>query len=241
MFCCVHCQRNYQRKLYFDRHVIACSYLSKSKRERILENEELADTPSVRELYTIILTLAAKCNELETKMQALNKWTHITKKKLHITDWLNTSEPTGLAYNEWVSAFNVLPTDLDILFETDYVGGVMAFLKQHLTLRPLRAFTSKENTFYLFQEKWTVCEADTFTKLMHLLDKQFMREFIGWQTANKHRMATDDSFSEVYTRNLKKMMGGNFTREQLYSRIKRELYVHLRSDPPNIMEYETHF
>jgi hypothetical protein len=206
-----------------------------------LENEELADTPSVRELYTIIMTLATKCNELETKMQALNKWAHITKKKLHITDWLNTTEPKGLAYDDWVAAFNVLPTDLDVLFETDYVGGVMEFLKQQLTLRPLRAFTSKANTFYIFKEKWIMCEEETFTKLMYLLDQQFMREFIAWQTANKHRMATDDSFSEKYARNLKKMMGGTFTRAQLYSRIKRELYVHLRSDPPNIMEYETTF
>jgi len=241
MFCCVHCQRNYQRKIYFDRHVIACAYLSKSKRERTLENEELADTPSVRELYNIILALAAKCADLETKMQAVNKWTQITKKKLHITDWLNTTEPAAQAYDEWIATLNVLPADLAVLYETDYVGGVVAFLKQHTTMRPLRAFTGKENTFYLFREKWEVCEAETFTKLMYLLDKQFMREFIAWQTANKHRMATDDSFSEQYARNLKKVMGGNSTREQLYSRIKRELYVYLRSDPPNIMEYETHF
>ena len=37
---------------------------------------------------------------------------------------------------------------------------------------------------------------------------------------------------------MKKVMGGAFTRDQLYSRIKKELYTLIRSDPPNILEYE---
>ena len=250
MFCCSHCQRNYQRKLYFDRHVIACQYLAKSKRERILENEESTDTPSMRDLYGIILTLAAKCNELETKMQAISKWAHITKQKLNITDWLNTTYPNALAYTEWFATLRVTAADLTVLFDTDYVGGVTSLLKKQLPIqndtikddkKPIRAFTGKENTFYIFQEKWVQCDNETFTKLMHFYDNAFMGEFIRWQTANKSRMATDDSFSELYARNMKKIMGGNFTREQLYSRIKKELYMHLRGEPPNILEYETHF
>jgi hypothetical protein len=245
MFSCNYCQRNYQRKIYFDRHVIACQFLAKSKRDRDLETEELSDTPSVRELYTIILELAAKCNGLETKMQAMNKWAHITKQKLNITDWLNTTQPTALVYNEWVNTLTLNQTDLDVLFETDYVGGVLAILKKQVLLtnelRPMRAFTGKENTFYIFQGKWLLCDTETFTKLMHLFDNQFMREFIAWQTTNKKRMTTDDSFSEIYARNMKKIMGGSYSRDQLYTRIKREWYLHLRSDPPNIVQYETHF
>ena len=243
MFCCQHCQRNYQRKLFFDRHVIACQFLSKSKKERVLEREELADTPSVRELNSIILELAAKCKDLETKMASINKWAHITKQKLNITDWLNTTYPSVLDYDDWFKILNVKPADLAVLFETDYVQGVVSFLKPQLKeddeRRPIRAFTMKENTFYISAKKWHVCEPETFTKLMHLLDNQFMREFISWQNANKHRMLTDDSFTDLYAKNMKKIMGGSYTREQLYSRIKKELYMHLRGDPPNIMEYET--
>jgi hypothetical protein len=242
MFTCNHCTRNYQRKIYFDRHVIACEMLVKSKRERELDNEELADTPNLRDLYMMVLALATKCNDLETKMTALNKWTRITKQKLNITDWLDTTYPSALAYDAWFSGLRVTTADLAVLFESDYVGGVSALLKKQPDIaNAIRAFTGKENTLYIFREKWIMCDTDTFTKLMHFFDKEFMREFIAWQTANKKRMLTDDSFSEVYARNMKKIMGGNFTREQLYSRIKRELYLQLRSDPPNIMEYETHF
>ena len=244
MFCCAHCQRNFQRKVYFDRHVIACQFLSKSKKERVLEREELADTPSVRELYSIILELAAKCQDLETKMTAIGKWAHITKQKLNITDWLNTTYPAAMNYEDWVKTLNVTPADLQVLFETDYVEGVVHYLKQQLTggeksEQPIRAFTTKENTFYIYTAKWRLCEPETFTKLMHVLDNQFMREFITWQNTNKKRMATEDSFSDLYAKNMKKIMGGSSTREQLYARIKKEWYMHLRGEPPNILEYET--
>jgi hypothetical protein len=248
MLSCDHCQRTYQRKLYFDRHVIACQFLSQSKRERTLEREELADTPSVRELYSIILALAAKCEGLETKLTTIQKWAHITKQKLNITDWLKTTYPAVLPYADWFAALKVDAADLSLLFETDYVGGVLQVLKNQLALadarRPIRAFTTKENTFYIgtgVEGKWQLYDTALFTTLMHFLDKEFMREFIAWQNANKGRIRTDDSFADLYAKNMKKVMGGNFTREQLYARIKKELYAYMREDPPNIVEYETTF
>jgi len=244
MFSCTHCQRNYQRKLYFDRHVIACQFLTKTKKERALETEELADTPTLRNLYDLVLALAAKCNTLETKLTELSKWTDMTKEKLNITDWLNTTYPTSVDYQDWFKTLDVTAADLSILFDTDYVNAVVKVLKEALKTdnRPVRAFTSKENTFYIYQNaKWDKCDEDTFTKLMYRLDKEFMREFIVWQTANKSKMATDDSFTDLYAKNMKKIMGGNFTREQLYTRIKKELFAHLRSEPPNIVKYECTF
>jgi hypothetical protein len=246
MFCCGYCHRNYQRKLYFDRHVIVCQYLVKPKRDRELESEELADTPSVRDLYTIIMTLAAKCDVLETKLSSIQKWANITKQKLNITEWLNTTYTGVLDYDVWFAGLTVSKVELAVLFETDYVEGVVRLLKKQLPStdeqRPLRAFTGKENTFYICRAKrWVVCDNETFTKLMYLLDKEFMREFIEWQTDNQTRMATEDSFSELYAKNMKKIMGSNYTREQLYSRIKKEWYQYLRREPPSIMEYEMTF
>jgi len=248
MFKCIHCQRNYQRKIYFDRHTITCEFLSKSKREQTLELEELADTPSVRELYTIIMGLANKCKQLESKLDAISKWTNITKQKVNIIDWLNTNQNSAPIpdYNTWFQQISVQPENLEHLFETDYVDGVLAILKERLPQtaeRPLRAFTSKENVFYMYQQEgktWVQVDQETFNKLMYLLDKLFMGQFIAWQNANKHKITSDD-FPAIYSANMKKIMGGSNTREQLYSRIKKELYMYIRSDPPNIMEYEVTF
>jgi hypothetical protein len=65
-----------------------------------------------------------------------------------------------------------------------------------------------------------------------------MDEFVKWQNENKAKMSASDDFAVLYATNVKKIMGGNNTRDQLFSRIKRELFKHLRVDPPNIMEYE---
>ena len=239
----LYCHRDYQRKVYFDRHVVACQFLSKSNKERDLELEELADTPSTRDLYKIVMELAAKCNQLETQLKEVTKWASIKKQKLNIIDWLNENNKgvSRTSFNDVLKAITITQDDLSILFETDYTGGVMHVLKRHLSnsdSSPLCAFTSKENVFYVFMEKeWVLCNNECYTKLMHLLDKQFMGAFIQWQTENKHKGSSDD-FAMLYSKNMKKVMGGAFTRDQLYSRIKKELYTLIRSDPPNILEYE---
>jgi len=252
MHTCVYCHRKYQRKVYFDRHVIACEFLSKSKREKTIESEELEDTPSVRELYNIILELASKCNQLEGKLNSISKWTNITKEKINIVNWLNTNYSNEKIndYNNWFNNLKINETQLNYLFERGYVEGVVAVLKEYLPskkkdtdidTRPLKAFTGKENIFYMYhasEKKWEIVDSECFNKLMYLFDKLFMGEFIKWQNENKHRMLNEDSFQDIYSRNLKHIMGGKYTREQLYSRIKKELYLYIRNDPPNILEYE---
>ena len=254
MYSCSFCQRTYQRKLYFDRHVIACEFLSKSNRERSLELEELDDTPSVRNLYKIIMELAAKCNNLESQINDIKKATNIKKQKLNITDWLNqhkSSDTERITFNQLLNNIKITRDDLNRLFETDYVNGVVKVLNKYLTNKdtfPICAFNNKDNKMYIYCEnddvnvnhdkadiKWRMCSNDNYIKLMFLIDKQFLSEFVKWQNENKHKGSNDD-FALIYSRNMKKVMGGE--RDVLYSRIKKELYNLIQIDLPNILEYE---
>jgi len=254
MYKCLSCYRTYQRKTYFDRHVILCEYLSKSKREKRIEIEELEDTPSIRELYNIILELGAKCNKLESKLNAVLKNTNVTKQKLNIVNWLNqTCVNADIEdYTTWIGRLVITECHLNHLFETDYVGGVLAVLKEYLPLNinignnnidilPIRAFTTKDNVFYIYhklKQQWSIVDLVDFNKLMYLFDKLFMAQFVKWQNANKHRISTEDKFQHIYSSNLTKIMGGNNSRNHLYSRIKKELYLYIRNEPPTIIEYE---
>jgi len=219
--------------------------LTKTKRERKLEIQEQEDTPSVRDMYTALLELTEKYSQLEKKFVDLSKYATIKKQKINLIDWLNTTyNSRATDYQTWFSAIQVQGEDLDVLFNSDYVGGVVTILQKLLPLedetRPLRAFAGKENVFYVYRQtenRWENIESETFTKLMHLFDKQFMVAFVQWQNENKYRMHLDD-FSEIYAKNVKKIMGGNNTREQLYSRIKRELYQYMRAELPTMLEYE---
>ena len=248
MYKCVHCQRNYQRKVYYDRHVVACNLLTNSKRENYLENQEHDDTPSVRQLYNIIMQLATKCNTLESKINDLQKWTNITKKKLNIIDWLNTTYTNPIDYDDWLSSLSINNTHLQSLFNTDYSTSVFEIIIEKLNYiskssdinLPIRSFNTKTNYFYIYNKKnntWSLCDKEHYNKLMHLLDKQLMNLFILWQNDNKHKISSDD-FADLYSKNLKKIMGGNTSREQLYLRIKKLLYDYISSDPPNITTYD---
>ena len=245
MIQCPHCERTYQRKVYFDRHIGVCQLLAKSKRERVLEIEEEEDTPSVRDLYLAVMEMTEKYSQLEKKMAELSKYVSTKKEKLNILDWLNANyNSRATDYKTWFNAIQVRDEDLAELFQTDYVGGVRAMLQRLLPLedetRPLRAFVGKENTYYMYTEaenRWEIMDSETFTQLMYLFDKQFMRAFVQWQNENKHRMQLED-FSEIYAKNVKKIMGGNNSREQLYLRIKREVYAYLRVALPTPIEFE---
>lgn len=255
---CKFCQRNYQRKIYFDRHVIACEFLSKSNRERNLEIEELSDTPSVRDLYKIIMELAAKCNSLESQINDIVKATNIKKQKLNITDWLNQHKNNThrISFNQLLHNIRITRDDLNVLFDTDYVNGVIKVLTKHLNNEdtfPICAFNNKDNKLYIYCEnendkattaaaataatafEWRICSNDNYKKLMFLLDKQILDEFVKWQNENKHK-GSNDEFALIYSKNMKKVMGGE--RDVLYLRIKKELYNLIQIDLPNILEYE---
>ena len=242
---CPHCLRTYQRKVYFDRHVGLCQMLSKTKHERLMEVEEQADTPTLRDLYAAVMGLTEKYSQLEKKYTELSKYASIKKQKLNIVDWLNVNFGNqAIDYSLWFKSIDIQQEELEVLFKTDYVGGVMALLQQLLPLddekRPIRAFTTKDGVFYLYNQAencWELADADTFQKLMFSIDKQFMAAFVQWQNENKHRMQQCE-FSDIYIQNVKKIMGGHNTREQLYSRIKKELYTYLRAELPTMIEYE---
>ena len=228
---CPHCQRPYQRKVYFDRHVSLCEILSKSKRDRNLEMEECMDTPTMRDLYKVVMELACKYNKLEQKYIDMEKRSYMQTqqllKKKTIIEWLSFNHATADDYMAWFNTITITRNHLEDLFKTDYVLGVVAAIREHLAEekdnRPLRAFTEKNNAFYIFdkeQKQWTIMDDKCYIKLMYLLDKKFMSEFVKWQTENKDIMYSDD-FSLIYAKNVKKIMT---TRDLAYSRIKKELY-----------------
>ena len=230
---CPHCQRSYQRKTFYDRHVAVCNMLCKSKKERVLDAEEQSDTPTVRDLYKVVMEMTLKYNTLEQKFKEMEKFVNAKKQKLDIVVWLNAKHLNTVDYSTWFNTITVKREHLEILFQTDYVNGVVKALLDALLREddnvPVRAFSEKPNVFYIFQNKekqWSIMDDECYLKLMYLLDKKFMVEFGKWTEENKDKLYLDD-FKLIYAKNVRKIMA---TREHLYSRIKRELYKKLQED-----------
>ena len=222
-----------------------CELMSKTTKERQIESEEHDDTPNVRALYEIILELNHKMAKMEKKMQEMTKWVDLKKKKINMVDWLNENHTEGvnIDFDQFIKCIKVERDQLENLFQTDYTTGILKVLEDKLSLdpyvnNPLKAFDQKNNVFFAYvNNKWCILPDKLFQQLINNISKQLLDEFIKWQTENANRMDQDD-FAIKYSANVKKIMGGNLSREQNYAKIKLDLYKYLKVNVKNITEYQ---
>lgn len=246
-FTCATCHRIYHRKSYYTRHVLLCEIMNKSVKERQLENEERADTPTIRGMYEIILELTKKMNIMDQRLQELAKWTDVKKRKINILYWLNNNpDKNGCigSFEAFMLQLKVTRRHLDYLFRSDYTSTILHILQEHLPLEDgtkinvMKAFEQKTNVLYVYtQDQWMIATEQMFQTLLYVVDKKLLGEFIKWQTENAVNMV-DDDFALKYAMNVKKIMGGNLSRDQIYSRIKIDLYKYLKVCLRNITECE---
>jgi hypothetical protein len=79
---------------------------------------------------------------------------------------------------------------------------------------------------------WSILSEKALNKLINLVKKLLLDDFIKWQTENSAKMEQDD-FAIKYAANVIKIMGGNLSREYVSNRIKLDLYKYLKVDIQN--------
>jgi hypothetical protein len=258
---CKYCNRTYKLKPNYDKHYLLCDTLNKTRisKTRIsiskTTKENNADdyVPSMRDMFTLILELTAKNSRLEQKVEELSKWAESKKKKLNVIDWLNEKYTKNIKYTDWLAGINITRNHLEAVFKSDMVTGCYEILQSLLSVNmtedisneqttPIKAFDQKENILFIYNDdnKWEILTLPMFAKLMNILSKNIITEFLKWKTENKSKMRQDD-FSYTYARNVQKIMGGNITQEQIHMRVKRELYNYLKMNLRNVVEYEFSF
>ena len=242
---CISCNREYQRKLFYDKHILLCHLMmTKSVATMEKENEEQADTPTVRVLYEIILEMNAKMVKMEARLDEYAKWVETRKRKINIVEWLNDkykSYPS--TYMNWFNSIKLSRLHLEMMFEMDYVPGVVAILQtllpgENSDTLPLKCFEQKDNIIFIFHEdKWQIMSVEMFDTLIMSISKKLIGEFIVWQSEYADQMESDD-FAATYAKNLKRVMGGNTSIELLGLRVKKELFKYLKVNLKNVMECE---
>ena len=241
-YTCNYCNKKYQRKEYYKRHVLLCETLAKTKRERDLENEEYADTPSHRELYLLVQDLVLKYDKLQKDYDVLSSWVCQKKRQLNVVDWLNENLKPDTSFTEWISQIQLNHTHLEAVFQYNYIEGI-CYILQDLCSRtdaklPIKAFVQKENVFFLYMENdsWIPATEEYFNKLISEIAKGIMSLFKDWQDTNAHKMQ-NEHFSSLYIENLKKVIGGNTPIKILNNKIRNKFFKYLRINL-NTRQYE---
>jgi hypothetical protein len=249
-YTCKFCLREYTRKTYFDRHILVCEIISKKS----IEKEEESDTPNIRKLYEIILELTKKNNELEKKVNHLSKWLDVKKKKINVIEWLDTHIIPNITYSQFVKKLYEMVDreQLEKIFEHGHILGVTRIIyclidKSSEENIPIKAFDQKENCLYIYEydeqlekNKWTIMSQIKFNRFISDISKLIMREFNAWKDENEHRLAHDD-FAIQYHTNLLKVIGGQMSIEHVNTRLKHNLYKHIKMNIKNIVDYEFTF
>jgi hypothetical protein len=250
LFNCSFCNRGYQRKLNYNRHVSICELMSKTTKERRLDSE---DTPSLRVLYDIILELGVKMAHMEKKMNEMSNLAYKNKRNINMVEWLNENCKETQSFEYLIKNIKIERENLEYLFNNGYTSGIMNILKKFLPSsledeslsanNSIKAFDFKHNVLFVYCEdntnnehtQWTILPDKLFQQLINVVSKQLLNEFIDWQKENVNRMVQDD-FAINYAENVKKILGDNMSLEQIYSRIKLDLFKHLKVTMKNITE-----
>ena len=242
---CPCCFRKYKMKVYFDRHVSACSLLHETKKERADAIETRADTPDIRKLYEMILVLSEKNQALEAKVEELTKWANIRKKRLHVKEWLDEHYQEVRTFDSLITEIVITDEQYNYVCKYDYIEGIIMILKSVFPIDieeslSIKAFDQKDNTFFVKkQDGWVVLSTPELENMISTISKAVMKKFVDWQTKNKHRLH-EDSYTDIYTATLQRSLEVT-SPEQSFTRIRRGLYKYLKMNLKNVLQFEFMF
>ena len=243
---CGYCSRKYKKKTLYDKHVLMCEVLCKSSVERKAENEKIDETPTPSQMYDIIKTLLIKQDQLEKKIEKMSVWVNSSKKKLSVVEWLNEHKPMSQPFKTWIAnSLLITKEDMELVFNYNFAEGMRFIIQRHFPEGnediPIKAFEQRDNTFYVFNENgWDIMKPEEFEFLFGALCKGLINQLKLWQDENRHRICSS-GFTEIYSANVKKITGGDLTREQQLVKVKRALYTCIKINVKTIIQYDFEF
>ena len=134
----------------------------------------------------------------------------------------------------------------EIICEYDYVEGISMILKEYLPLEneadlPIKAFDQKDNVLFVKKKDgWETMNPDELNLVITGIAKKIMDQFVQWQEINKGR-TEQDKYQDLYVDRLQKVLGSNFKKDQIFTKIRRNMYKHLKMNLKNVVQFEFMF
>ena len=255
LFNCIYCNKNYVRKSAYNNHLIKCrlcrfSSISANSTDNDLNFDALKKDVNINNLFSMVIMLHNKYERLESEYNELKKYVNITKNKINIVDYLNEHYKNDYLHNginvkKFLDDLVVDEIILDKIFKYDYVEGILNILIEYIqklqknkVLIPIKCFNNKENVLYIFDnEEWIVMDELLIISFIKSIDKKLLTQFLIWKI-DAEKKVESEIFGEIYIKNMKKVIGGNFEKKNKAVMIKNKLYKYLKIDLKSIVHYE---
>jgi len=243
---CINCSRVYKEKFNFDRHAVYCDFLQKSAREQENKVELVSEPPpTTKQLYRWMQEMALRIDKLEKENMKLRK---IHTKKINILEWLNKSPKPDISFTEWIKrdVFILVHKYLETVFQENLMIGIYTIfcevMKKKKSNLPLRAFTKKNNMFYVFMENkgWIIASTELIDSHLAHIAHRFIIEFKNhWYIPNESKIETDEKYQDLYINYYQQILGGTdkYSEEVRYEKIRKLLYKKM-AENLEMVEYE---
>ena len=234
---CIICGKTYKMKHHYSNHAVMCDLMNKTKKERDIENIELDEIPHITKMYSLMVSMALKLEVMDKKVKHLTKINEIRIKKIDVLEWLNKTYKNGCFIDIYVNSLVAGRVHLEYLFEDEhsYVDTICNILKTAShdgedLCTIIRSVEHNQNVLYSYspQDTWVVLEDSDLEKIIYMVEKLLMGEFIKWQEENTHKTGTD-AFDETYFKNMRKITNSYGKK---YTAIKTTLYRKTKVDMP---------
>jgi|Laugresubdmm15sn_1035100.scaffolds.fasta_scaffold03640_3 uncharacterized protein YeeX (DUF496 family) len=259
--CCIHCGKNYKKRVNLEKHLTICELLQKNNRSKItIEDEEI---PSQRKMYQIILELVNKCSKLEEKIEDMNKWVVKKKKKVNILEWLNTNMVPNISFKDIIDKIIVNDEDVKRLLDHSIYDVLNEIFERSIynyteNENPIFAFVQKVNVFYVYDyasinmnmnshvldnsyKIWMELTREQLIKFLNRVHIKIMKSFYDWKKTKTNEIKCDDHFAILCDKTLVKIMSCELQQESILSKIKNAMYGRMKKDMKTLIEYEFEF
>lgn len=199
-FQCKYCFQKWQKRENMEKHAIMCGFWHKSSK---IHEDDYDTTPTITELFKVVKEFAYKCDKLQKRVDQLENRQQNRQKK-QIMEYLQEHPATSPAI-ELFRTFSISREHLETVFEDDLTAGIKSCIKTHLRgdSLPIRAFTQKPNTLYVYDtigqtdpsdittNKWHIMTNVELDKLISILSFKFLQAFMAWKKENCPQVKTE--------------------------------------------------
>lgn len=222
---CEYCMADKKTKRAYSTHVTICKFIHSSK-----ENAESVfpekHSISSTEIFNILVKICEENERLKKRVENLEK-NNILLKRKSIDEYLSANTTNVIPYSEWTKNIGISDSHLDLLFSTNLVECLKRVLEDylentHASKLPLKTFTQKPNTIYIFEnEKWRVQTSEEFKQLVSVLSHRVLRKYLDWKTENETDGEQNEKTQELHIHYMNKVNGFGKTFESRVSDVRK--------------------
>ena len=250
--CCIYCGKSYVKRTNLDKHIITCELLNRSKNNKPLllegkgvmeeeQNDNYGPIPSQKHLYIMLIELGKKYNQLEEKLEQMNKCVVKRKNKINLLNWLNENVKINpnIFFETIINTIIITEQDIEFLLEhtfNEMLDEIFARniynLKENET--PIFAFKQKKNVFYIYslENSWKECEKELMKKFLNQIHTKIIKVFSSWKKTSviEKKSRENDSFAIQCNNSLIKIMKVDYTQETILTKIIGNMYSKMEID-----------